>query len=496
VTTEPPAPADGPRPEDLPGSSPFDEPGAPAHGVPDPVPGAASATGSDAGPDTRRRRGLRPGGLVAVALVAAGAVLGGALVTRDLGPDDAPVPSTSSTVAAPVRPDEGQVRLDAMDELLLARSAALLARDRDAWLATVDPASTDFATRQAAFFDNLAEVPLTDVRMEYAGDGPALSAQRAAEVGPGAWVARVSFVYRVAEADIADVRRDRYLTFVERPGGWLVADDTDGGKNIDLWDLGPVTAVRGERSLVLGTGGDAALLTDLAARSDAAARAVDEVWGTGWPRTAVVLVPADQAQMAALLNRADETGLDQIAAVTTGEVGEASGPAADRIIVNPAGFARLRDVGPDVVLTHEMTHVAVRARGPGQGPLWVSEGFADYVAYAGRDLSRRQVAGDVLDLVDAGAGPTALPTDADFDPRQGDIAPAYSSSWLAIEMIGRTYGRDALLAFVHAQVGTYIADGVSGQDPVPVEQAARDHLGTELATVEAQWLDDLQELAD
>jgi hypothetical protein len=219
------------------------------------------------------------------------------------------------------------------------------------------------------------------------------------------------------------------------------------------------------------------------------------VWGEGWPRTVVVLVPADQSQMAALLNRPDEVGLDQIAAVTTGAVGQSSGPAADRVIVNPAGFARLRDVGPDVVLAHEMTHVAVRARGPGQGPLWVSEGFADFVAYDGRDLSRRQVAGDVLDLVAAGTGPTALPTDADFDPRNGEIAPAYSSSWLAVELMARTFGEEAVLAFVHSQVGTFTADGVAGEAPVAVEQAFLAATGTELAAFQQTWLGYLDELA-
>ncbi len=504
MTTEPPAPADGPAPgEHLPGSAgPATVPAvssAPA------APAVSSAPAAPAAPHERLRR-TRTRRAVFAAVAAAAVVAAGAVaITGDAEPPVVPTASSSSSdpVAAPVRtdtgpdarPDADRLRLEAVDDLLLSRSAALLARNREDWTATVDPASADFAARQAAVFDNLADVPFDSVRIEYAGEGPALSVQRAAEVGPGAWVARVSFVYRLADADVADIRRDSYLTFVRRGDRWLVADDADGGKNIDLWDLGPVGVVRGERSLVLGTG-DRALLTDLAERADRAAVAVDAVWGTGWPRTAVVVVPADQAQMAALLNRPDENGLDQIAAVTTGEVAQASGPAADRIIVNPAGFARLHDVGPDVVLTHEMVHVAVRARGPGQGPLWVSEGFADYVAYAGRDLSRRQVAGDVLDRVEAGTGPTTLPTDADFDPRQGDIAPAYSSSWLAIDLVERTYGRETMLAFVDLQVGTFTADGVQGRSPVPVEEAARSVLDIELATFQTEWLAYLEDLAE
>jgi hypothetical protein len=445
-----------------------------------------------------RRRARGGAGRVLTGLLVTGVLVAGTVLVADrLGAREAvpPPASSSDPAAAPVRTDAEQERLAGMDALLLRRSGALLARDRGAWLGTVDPQAAEFAQRQAAFFDNAAEVPFSVVRMEYGGVGPTLAPERAAEVGPGAWVARVSFVYQIDGADVADVRRDRYLTFVQRDQEWFVADDADGSRTVDLWDLGHVTARRGERSLVLGTG-DPALLDDLVARSDRAARQVDRVWGERWPRTVVVLVPADQAQMAALLSRPDEIGLDQIAAVTTGAVGQTSGPAADRVIVNPAGFARLRDVGPDVVLSHEMTHVATRARGPGQGPLWVSEGFADYVAYDGRDLSRRQVAGDVLDLVREGAGPTALPTDADFDPRGGEIAPAYSSSWLAVDLMERTFGEEAVLAFVHAQVGTFTADGVAGVEPVAVEQAFLAATGTELAAFEDTWLDYLDDLAD
>lgn len=496
MTTDPRAPGDPGDPGAggaVPGSD-RPEPSVPPVGYGPSGPADGQERWSD---DAPRRRGRA--GRVASGVLVVGVLLAGTVLVADRFTDrDSPTPpaaTSSDPAAAPVRTDAEQERLAAMDALLLRRSGALLARDRDAWLGTVDPQATDFAQRQAAFFDNAAEVPFSVVRMEYGGVGPALAPERSAQVGPGAWVARVSFVYQIAGADVADVRRDRYLTFVQRDQEWFVADDADGSRTVDLWDLGHVTARRGERSLVLGTG-DPALLDDLVARSDRAARQVDAVWGEQWPRTVVVLVPADQSQMAALLNRPDEVGLDQIAAVTTGAVGQTSGPAADRVIVNPAGFARLRDVGPDVVLAHEMTHVAVRARGPGQGPLWVSEGFADYVAYDGRELSRRQVAGDVLDLVAAGTGPTALPTDADFDPRNGTIAPAYSSSWLAIDLMARTFGEEAVLAFVHAQVGTFTADGVAGEEPVAVEQAFLSATGTELASFQASWLAYLDDLAD
>ncbi len=317
---------------------------------------------------------------------------------------------------------------------------------------TVDAASADFAGRQAEVFDNMAEVPFNNIRFEFGGPGPSLDEARMQQVGPGAWVARVVTVYRLAEADDADVRREAYLTMVNRDGTWLVADDADGGSSKDLWDLGPVNVARGDRSLVLGTA-DADTLDGIAELSDEAAAQVDSVWGTLWPRKVVILVPRDQSEMATLLMRDDEAGLDQVAAVTTGEVGGDEKTSSDRVIVNPSGFGQLEPLGRDVVLTHEMTHVATRATGSSRVPIWLSEGFADYVAYQRTELSRRQIAGDVLELVADGNGPTSLATQSDFDPATGDIAPAYSSSWLAAEMIARQWSEAELVALYRAVEG-------------------------------------------
>ncbi len=436
---------------------------------------------------------LALGAVMAVAILVAGV----ALVRGDLPvPDPAATPGSSSdTVAAPSRTvDEEAARLAALDDLLAERAAALLARDREAWLQTVDPASTDFAARQATVFDNMAEVPFNNVRYVFGGNGPSLDEARTQQVGPGAWVARVVTVYRLAEADDADVRRESYLTLVQRDGSWLVADDADGGGSKDLWDLGPVNVVRGDRSLVLGTA-DVSTLEDIAGLSDGAADQVDSVWGTLWPRKVVVLVPRDQAEMATLLQRTDETGLDQVAAVTTGEVGADEKASADRVIVNPAGFGQLEALGRDVVLTHELTHVATRATGTAQVPIWLSEGFADYVAYQRTDLSRRQIAGDVLELVADGKGPTRLATQSDFDPATGDIAPAYSSSWLAAEMIARNWSEADLVTLYRTVEGTGPVGGATAHPAVPVEQAVPQVLGISLAELEKRWLAYLAELA-
>lgn len=434
------------------------------------------------------------GAVVVLTAVVGAALVGGWLPQGDQASAPAPVAPTGPPPPRQPTVDPVAEREAALVALLERRSAALLARDAAAWSADVDAASVDFAARQAAVLANLGAVPVASWTYEYAGAGMPPPAERRVVLGPESWVARVVLVYRLAEADSADVRREQHLTVVRRDGRWLLADDTDGPTATDVWDLGPVTVERGARSLVLGTAAPEDL-AQYAGQVDAAAARVDAVWGSGWPRVVVVVVPRDQAEMARLLQRADEAGLEQIAAVTTGEVGLGVGESADRVIINPAGFGLLDDVGREVVLTHEITHVATRATGTRDVPIWLSEGFADYVAYLGTDLPRESVAADVLDRVSAGAGPTALPDVAAFDPVNGDIAPAYSGSWLAVDLIARTYGQPAVLAFYAA-----VARGAGTPDPAgeartPVERAFADVLGTDQATFEQEWQGYLAELA-
>lgn len=423
-------------------------------------------------------------GVLMLALVGAGLWLVG---SRDGSPGTAGAgPSVTPSLTAAPTPtvDPSVLRLQALDQLMAARSDAMMRRDRTAWLATVDAESAEFAQRQAAVFDNLDAVPLAEWRYEYAGDGPSLSAERLAELGPDAWVARAVLVYRLEGAETGEVRREQYLTLVRRGEQWLIAGDTDGGSAPDLWDLGPVQVVRGERSLVLGTA-PAHELERHAEETDQAASRVDAVWGSDWPRTVVVMVPQSQAEMAKLLLRPDETGLDQIAAVTTGEVGvDTAGTSADRVVINPAGFAQLGPLGRQVVLTHEITHVATRATTTQDVPIWLSEGFADYIAYKQTGVSRPVIAQDVLDRVRADQGPTQLPTGPDFDPGRGDIAPAYAGAWLAAELIARRWGEGTLVGLYRA-----VSSGTPTSEALPAA------IGLSEEQFTGEWLAYLEELA-
>nr|WP_284290626.1 hypothetical protein [Angustibacter aerolatus] len=367
--------------------------------------------------------------------------------------------TTDGSLAAPARTGldaaSGQSeaeRTQALRALLAKRRTAVLEHDAATWLATVDPGERGFRDRQRTVFGNLRDVPFADWTYRVTGTGGTLSASRRAELGGPAWVARVLVGHRLRGFDTSPSYAEQYLTVVQRASGWVLAGDTDGGSAPQPWDLGRVRVVRGDHVLVLGTASEGALRDD-AAEADRAVQRVGRLWGGSWPRRVVVLAPRTQREFGRLLLRGT-SGLSQVAAVTTGDLGGTPAARArehnDRVVVNPSAFARLGPIGRRVVLTHELTHVAVRASTTSTVPIWLSEGFADYVGYRGTGVSRRAASDDVLALVRAGRGPKALPDAADFDPEQTTIAPSYSAAYLACALLADTYGEQRLVDLYRA----------------------------------------------
>ena len=68
-------------------------------------------------------------------------------------------------------------------------------------------------------------------------------------------------------------------------------------------------------------------------------------------------------------------------------------------------------------------------------PLWLAEGFANYVGYSGSGLPPGVIAADLVPLLRAGRAEQHLPTASAFDPTLGPIAPAYADAWLAVTLI-------------------------------------------------------------
>ncbi|GAA3832973.1 hypothetical protein GCM10022206_84250 [Streptomyces chiangmaiensis] len=357
----------------------------------------------------------------------------------------------------------------AVQQVLDRRAAAIVDGDRSAFLAT-EAASGPAAG--ATEFDNLRDVPLA--AWSYRLTALHRTGDRA--------TADAELRYRIKGYDRAPVTAVRVLRLTLSGGRWVVSSDEPAEKaNQQLWEQGAVEVVRGAHSLVLGVGQPRNVLRTYANLADRAVPAVTEAWGSDWPRHVVVLVPRTLQGMAGLLG-APASGYRGIAAVTTGEAGGVAKAPADRIIVNPDAYGVLGDLGKQVVLTHETTHVATRAHTTAATPLWLSEGYADWIGYRGTGRPPGQVASELDRSVTLGRVPAALPKDSDFAfaGDQGKLAQAYEGGWMACRMIADRWGEVRLNEF-------YRMVGDHRKRPGAVEGAMEKVLGTTPEAFTRQW---------
>ncbi|MCX4693750.1 hypothetical protein [Streptomyces sp. NBC_01408] len=321
--------------------------------------------------------------------------------------------------------------------------------------------------------ERLAGIPLEDWAYEVASvrrDGVRASV-------------RARLRYRLAGYDAAPADSERALELALDGGTWQVRSDRPApGALPQLWDQGAVTVVRGTYALVLGSAGQETL-AEVAAEADRAVPAAGEAWPRPWAGRVVVLVPGSLERMAQLLGRPAED-YRGLGAVTTGRVGAGTGPA-DRVVINPEGYAELSGPGRRVVLTHEVTHVATRAATTATTPLWLSEGFADWAAYRGTSSTPEQAAPALARAVRRGELPAGLPPTEAFafggDPDA--VARAYEGSWLACRMIAGRWG-EAALVDLYERAGREpwptALDEALGVDPAALTEAWQDALRAEL----------------
>jgi hypothetical protein len=381
-------------------------------------------------------------------------------------------------------------RAAAVQQLLDTRAKAIRDRDRAAFAATLDPKSPKFKAAQLRVFANLAQVPIASWSYELdpgeqAPDWPKLDRK----YGTRAYSPHVVLLhFTLAGFDTKPTSLPEHLTFVHRAGGWKLASDDDYAKAGNpsthaLWDYGPVEVTRTRDALVLGHPGSADLRERLAEQAKTDIPLVDDVWDRHWARRVVIEAPGSQAEMGKLLGGDED--LDQIAAVATAELRHGSGsPLAvgNRILVNPANYAKLGPTGRQVVLTHEITHVATRdATGP-DTPVWLIEGFADYVGYLPSGVPTHVVATELRRAVQAGHAPTSLPGDAAFDGDNATLAQAYEKAWLACRLIAARHGRHGLVRF-YRDVGDVRGSDEKGA----VQIALKRDFGTTYDVFRSRW---------
>jgi hypothetical protein len=247
--------------------------------------------------------------------------------------------------------------------------------------------------------------------------------------------------------------------------------------NVEIWHGGPVQTVRSARTLVVFHAGEGELASRLLRVAARAYAQVGAAWTRTWERKAVILVPRDQQEAERLVGGRD---LSRVAAVAlssyvSANVRQVSGK---RIVVNTTRLAGSDNTGLQLVVTHEMTHLATRSLGGG-GPLLLVEGFAEWTALRPLGASLPATRPALAERVRAGRFDGTLPGDAEFYGRDGALA--YDEGSAFCQWVSETYSVVKLRALYSAFART------RAPSRTELDRGFRQVLGVSRRTAERRW---------
>ena len=298
--------------------------------------------------------------------------------------------------------------------------------------------------------------------------------------------ARAEVRYRVDDLDRGDRAARLEYDLVRTPAGWRVEAERPVGAGATApWVAMPRLRVRrGEHGVVAGT-----VPTRTAERARGrSSTATLPALGAQWKRTparVLVLAPATGVEADALLGRPAGSDRSPVAATTEGPTGADGTATGDRVVLDPTAFDRLTRSGRDVVLTHELAHVAVRATVPGHPAGWLAEGYADHVGYRRADVSTRAAPRPARSPP---SGPVGRPRRC---RARRSSSPAAATSRCPTSPRGRPsscvaerHGEAALRRLVAAGSST----GSDADAEATTDRALVSELGTTRAELTRQWL--------
>ncbi|MDQ3403104.1 MAG: hypothetical protein M3548_06875 [Actinomycetota bacterium] len=353
-------------------------------------------------------------------------------------------------------------RAEAITSLLAKRADAVLRRDEDAFLATLDPgADPTFHQAQRSLFVNLAGVPLSDWSyVVHADDSLDLSTLTAPHADPTAelWAPNVELRYGLRGIDFAPTTRTMGYLFAHRGGQWYLRSDnalTELGSRTwrGPWDFGPCLVYTTANGLVLAHPGNQAMVDRLVRELDASVAAVSEVWGQDWSRQVALFLPDGPSEMRALVG--PDFPVESVVAVAIADRVDTAERTAtgQRVVLSPMGSRALSVASLRIVLRHEITHVAARAMTVDGSPMWLLEGFSDYVGYRDSGIGLAQGAPELARQVRETGPPNGLPEDRAFRGKDREMDLAYQQAWSLSRFIGEKYGEDKLVALYRSLAG-------------------------------------------
>ena len=381
---------------------------------------------------------------------------------------DTYVASPRRQAYASARPDLAATTLDDLRQAVMQRDVpaaeGLAADDRARSLL-------------GAVVTNADSLGVTDFTARYVDEGGAVAKD-------GRWTAAVDLTWRFGHDDPSPVHEEVEIGFATVPSAGKDAVRITGiggsGQHSPLWLTEALHVRPGAGVLTLGP--DAAAVERYARLAGRAVPVVARVV-KGWAGPLVVEVPRSEAELDAALGAAPGTYAG-VAAVTASVDGSTRSDAPVHVFVNPEVMGALDDQGAQIVLSHEATHAATKAATNTHRPIWLTEGFADYVALRDVHLPITKTAGQIIAQVRKSGPPDHLPDQGDFDSHSSSFGAEYEAAWLLCRVIAERAGERGLVA-VYDRVG-------AGED---LDAVLRDVLGVGTPGLTRLWQRRLSDLA-
>jgi hypothetical protein len=414
--------------------------------------------------------------LLAVALVAAVLFVRPSPSGTPGSPGSAPRAASPARPSAPSLPDP---RTD-LPKLLAKRAKAIVDDDRTAFMSTVDKRQKTWYREQSTQFARMRTVPFATFAYRVVALRGGAGQKRRYDADQ-VYLGQVEARYRFTGQDASPVLTRHSFTFVHIPAGWRIANRGDprlrARDDVEIWDSGQVRTVRSARTLIVYHPGEEALARRLLTVADRAYGQVAAAWTGKWERKAVILVPRDQQEAQKLVGARD---LSRVAALASSSIesNQSGRVLGNRIVINTTNVVRYRDLDLQVLITHEMTHVATRTLGDGV-PLLLVEGFADWAALMPVKLPFQVTRAALYQQVRSGRFDGTLPGDREF--RGPNAGVAYDEGSAFCLWVARTYGAAKLRALYLEFAGTSPASAAD------LDRGFRHVLGLPRRTAERRW---------
>ena len=361
--------------------------------------------------------------------------------------------------AQPLRAEAG-----AAAGALRALVVALKAGDSEAAADLALVADGEARTQLAAAAANAVALDLVKLSARYVDEVGAVSQD-------GSWTAAVALTWAISGFDDEPASAEVLVEFTVDGERAAIAGLGGGDRITPLWWGQQLVVRRTASALVMAGGDDAAReARTYLQRVDRAIVVVRRVLPQ-WRPSVVLEVAASATDLDASLDAPAGTYAN-IAAVTSQADGSGRSDAPVRVFVNPEVTGRLRGAGAQVVISHELVHVATRASTADIDP-WLLEGFADYVALRDVNLPLAITAARASAFVRRDGVPDLLPGTTEFSLDAADLEAAYELAWLACVEVAAQAGEGGLVeVYRRASGGTSTRDALEGVGLTPSEVLA------------------------